>query len=462
MSKAAAITASVLAVSLAIAPPARATEDAVRAELERLKALVEAQSKQLEAQSVALAQQQRALDSLTLRMAVTDRSLEDARAAGAPVPPTAGAVFAIAQAAPARVAAGQASGGQAAAGQAESPRPAPLIPTRPVGEAPPEREAGQVQQEVLPEGMGVTLQRGRFVLEPAVDYIRTSNNRLVFRGQPIVSTLFVGIFEVSDADRDTVAASLTGRLGITRNIEIEARVPFLYRNDFITAERTISAAGEVVRLNSGLESSGLGDIEVGARYQLTRGQNGGPIWLAGLRVKSDSGTGPLDVEFDQFGVAQELATGSGYWSVEPSITFLMPSDPAVLFASLSYGFNLARTVDRQIAAARPNPTPGLPDLPPVFLRSFDPGDAVSFGFGFGFALNDRFSYTLAYRHSVVLETETILDTGPQSTPQLQVGSFTVLGSYRLSPKTTVNLSVDVGVTNDAPDLRLGVRVPIRF
>lgn len=441
------LSCAVSGLALAAAASPAYADDAVKAEIGRLQALVEAQAKELAAQ-------RRRLDELALRMAVTDRSLDEARATGAPTPSAAGAVFAVAQAGPTQAGAGQASAGQGAA------RPAPLIPTRPVGEAPPEREPAQVQAEVLPEGMGVTLPRGRFVLEPSLEYVRSSNNRLVFRGQPIVATLLNGVFEVSDADRDTLVASLSARAGVTRRLEVEARVPFLYRND--TIESLQNQGTRVVELSSALESSGIGDVEFGARYQLTSGANGRPIWLAGLRAKSDTGEGPFDVPFDEFGSAQELATGSGYWSVEPSLSVLIPSEPVVLFASLGYGFNLERTLNREIAPARGTGTPGDPEIPRVFLRSFDPGDSISLSFGFGFAVNERFSYTMSYRHSTVLETETVLESGTQSSTQLQVGALTVLGSYRLTPRLTLNASVDVGVTEDSPDLRVAFRVPIRF
>jgi hypothetical protein len=35
-------------------------------------------------------------------------------------------------------------------------------------------------------------------------------------------------------------------------------------------------------------------------------------------------------------------------------------------------------------------------------------------------------------------------------------------SYRLTPKTNMNLTLGVGVTRDAPDLELTLRVPTSF
>jgi uncharacterized coiled-coil protein SlyX len=448
---------SVCALGVGSAGPALA-DDEVKRELERLRTLVEAQAGQIAAQAAALDVQRRQLDALSSRVRESEASLDAARATGAPPSATGwGAAFASAQAG-----AVQAGAVQAGAPRAAAERAQPAPPSGPVGEAPPERESTVAQAEVLPEGMGVTLPRGRLTLDPSLEYVNSSNNRLVFRGQPLVATLFNGVFEVSQANRNTIVSSLAARYGLTPRLEIEARVPYLYRNDEIVTDQPQPQSNRTLRTTRGLESSGLGDVELAARYQINRGRPGGPVYLAGLRVKTDTGEGPFDVPFDEFGVAQELATGSGFWAVEPSLTFLLPSDPVVLFGSVSYGINLERTLNREIAPARPGTGTGDPGVPRVFVRSVDPGDSLGFGLGFAFALNDRFSYSMAYRHSMVFETRTELESGVQDSSELQVGVLTVGGSYRLTPKLALNASFDVGVTEDAPDVRVGIRLPYRF
>jgi hypothetical protein len=46
--------------------------------------------------------------------------------------------------------------------------------------------------------------------------------------------------------------------------------------------------------------------------------------------------------------------------------------------------------------------------------------------------------------------------------RLQVGSFNVGMSYRLTPRVTANVSFEIGVTEDAPDLGVTLRFPISF
>ena len=64
--------------------------------------------------------------------------------------------------------------------------------------------------------------------------------------------------------------------------------------------------------------------------------------------------------YDEFGVATSLATGSGFWAVEGGLTMLYPSDPAVIFGSLSYLHNVSRDID--------NDTPPEPGDAPPTLR----------------------------------------------------------------------------------------------
>ena len=197
-----------------------------------------------------------------------------------------------------------------------------------------------------------------------------------------------------------------------------------------------------------LSGSNIGDVEMSARYQLNRGANGAPIFVVGGRVKSDSGVGPFDLERDAAGISTELATGSGFWAVQGSVSMLYPTDPAVIFSSLSYNHNIAREIGETYGT--------------VTIGEVDPGDSISMGFGFGFALNNRFSYSLGYSHSYVFPTTSELNDLVQESTELQVGSVSLGMSFRLTERQTLSTSVDIGVTEDAPDVRVAFRAPFRW
>jgi hypothetical protein len=147
-----------------------------------------------------------------------------------------------------------------------------------------------------------------------------------------------------------------------------------------------------------------------------------------------------------------LATGSGFWGVQGSVSMLYPSDPVVLFANASYLYNISRDVNESYGTGANTVTVG----------HVDPGDSIGLGFGFGFSLNPRFSYSLGYSHSYVMETETELNGTAQRSTDLQVGTLQLGMSFRATERLTLATSVDVGVTNDAPDVRVALRTPFRW
>ena len=321
--------------------------------------------------------------------------------------------------------------------------PAPA-PQGPVGEAPPESvETSTV--DALPEGQNALLGRGRLVIEPSFEFSRASGNRLVFRGVEIVTGIQIGLIEANDSSRNTLSSSVAVRYALTDRLEVEARVPYVYRDDRVT---TLSQNSTTTTQTFNLNGSDIGDVELSARYQLTQGRNGAPIFVLGGRVKTTTGTGPFDVERDAQGVASELATGSGFWSYQGSVSMLYPTDPAVLFANVSYSYNAPASIDQTYGT--------------VTVGEVDPGDTIGFGFGFGFAMNQRFSTSLGYSHSYVMPTETELNGVVQESTELHVGSMQLGLSFRMSERLTLSTGVDFGVTEEAPDVRVSFRAPYRW
>lgn len=333
---------------------------------------------------------------------------------------------------------------QTESGTSPTPDEPAATPTAPVGEAPPE-DTQVSTVDSLPEGQNALLGRGRLVIEPSIEYSRNSSNRLVFRGVEIVTGVQIGLIEANDTARDTVSSALALRYALTDRLEIETRIPYIYRSDRVT---TLSQNSTTTTQTFNLSGAELGDIEMSARYQLNRGRNGAPIWVASARVKSDTGLGPFDLDRDQNGVSTELATGSGFWGVQGGVSVMYPTDPAVLFGSISYLYNIERDIDQTFGT--------------VTVGNVDPGDSVSMGFGFGFALNPRFSYSLGYSHSYVMATETELNGVTTRSTELQVGTLQLGLSFRATERLTIATSVDVGVTEDAPDVRVSLRTPFRW
>jgi hypothetical protein len=319
-------------------------------------------------------------------------------------------------------------------------------PQQTVGEAPPPDHEVSPQIASVPEGQGVLTPRGTTVIEPSIEYTRSSNNRLVFRGIELIPGLQLGLIEASDVDRDTVIGTMSVRHGLTNRLEIEARLPALARRDRI---QVVQQRDQGIVREIGLSGFDLGDAELALRYQLNRAKGPeSPIYVANLRVKSNTGRGPFDVGYDEFGVAKSLATGSGFWGVQGGVNFLLPSDPAVIYGGMSYLWHIPRRINKTVGEA--------------FVGRVDPGDAISGNLGFGFALNPRFSFSLGYNLSLILPSKTEIGGTIQRSKSLQVGTLGIGASYRISEKQSVNFGFEFGMTSDAPDASLTMRLPFRF
>jgi hypothetical protein len=142
-----------------------------------------------------------------------------------------------------------------------------------------------------------------------------------------------------------------------------------------------------------------------------------------------------------------LPTGSGFYSAQAGLTWLYPSDPAVFFGNFSYMRSLARNVSRTVRGGERED-----------LGRVAPGDVIGFNFGMGLSINDRSSFSVGYDHNSVGRTRQNGLVAPGSV-RIQLGSLLLGYSLRLSPRTSVNVSVAAGLTRDTPDVSLTLRIP---
>lgn len=329
---------------------------------------------------------------------------------------------------------------------------------KPVGQAP-AQEGRPPEVAPLFEQPGVLTPKGKYVLEPSLQFGYASSNRVALIGYTIIPALLIGLIDVREFKRNTFTGALTGRFGITNRLEVEARVPYVYRSDSaISREINAGSASERVFDTSG---RALGDIELAARYQLNDGGVDKPFYIGGLRFKSRTGKDPFEVVTDCVtrcignttgtGLPIELPTGSGFYSLQPSLTVLYPSDPAVFFGSVSYLHNFKRSdVSRKVLN-------GVDES----LGTIEPGDAIGFNFGMGLALNEKSSLSIGYDHSSIGRTKQDGTTVAGSV-RTQLATLLVGYSYRVSEKTTLSVSIGAGLTRDTPDVSLTVRLPMSF
>lgn len=226
----------------------------------------------------------------------------------------------------------------------------------------------------------------------------------------------------------TLTNSFTVQYGVLDNLTLSATVPFVAKSEIV---RDTTAAG-------------LGDISLGARWEpfpLKQGRL--PLVLFG-NLSTKTGDSPYEIGLD------ELSTGKGYYSVGVGASTRKYIDPVVLFASASANYGFKETGLNQARGSRT-------------LTSFDPGISGGFSFGFAYSFNYDVSLTMSYQQSFNMDAEFQFKDGEsyQSPDQSSAMLSFALG-VRVSPETIVNGTVGIGLTEDAPDVSLGLSFPLDF
>lgn len=296
--------------------------------------------------------------------------------------------------------------------------------------------------------------KGSLVFEPSLQYTFGSSDRVSIIGYSILPALVIGLIDVRSVNRSTWVAAADVRYGLTNRLEVEAKVPYVYRSDD-TLSRPIDLAPSAQDRLFSANGNGLGDIELAARYQLNLPQGNNPFYIGGLRLKTRTGTDPYEVPYTSdinsaqaFGTFQtELPTGTGFYTLEPSLSVVLPTDPAVFYGGISYQWNMKRDVNKFVAGN--------------YVATVDAGDAVDIHLGMGLALNEKSSFSLGYEHTWI-DKSSVSNVPETIQTSTQLASLLLGYSYSLSKTTNVNLSIGAGLTNDTPDTQITLRVPIRF
>jgi hypothetical protein len=237
---------------------------------------------------------------------------------------------------------------------------------------------------------------------------------------------------------------------------LNAKIPFVYNAGSTSSLIPLGTSAELLSVNA--NGSGIGDLQFGASYQINSGENGWPIFVGNGLFKTVTGRSPFQVPIlttndpnGQFlaGTPRQLATGTGFYQLTPSVTVLLPTAPGVLFANLQWQHNLARMQPVQDRQGGP-PTP----------VNLQPGEAPAITFGIGFALNDRAALTFSYQQTHVF---TAYANGHAITGSpYSFGTFNFGLGYQILQSTRLNLSVGIGAGPNTPAARVLLEVPYRF
>lgn len=234
---------------------------------------------------------------------------------------------------------------------------------------------------------------------------------------------------IGEEAQHTITNTFELQYGLLDNLTVTASLPLVARSD-VTNDRA---------------TAGLGDINFGARWEpfpLERGKL--PLILFGS-LSTRTGDSPYEINpnFD-------LSTGKGYYALGGGASTRKFIDPIVLFGSVSLNYGIKESGLNQPRGGR-------------VLDEFSPGITGGMSVGFAYSLNYDVSLTMSYQQSFASGSEFKFTNGDVATPADQTSaSMNFSLGVRVSPKTIVNGSVGFGLTEDAPDVSLGLSFPLDF
>lgn len=313
------------------------------------------------------------------------------------------------------------------------------------GSAPSEakQQVKEGTEAILVTSGGLLIPKGMMVIEPSFNYSHYSRNLISINGFTLFGAIVVGTIQVEDIKRDILSGSVTFRYGLLNNLQVEAKLPYLYRND-----RLVTPAGSGTSSNTGsvreTNDDGFGDVELGLSYHAFQSKGWKPDILFNVRAKTKTGRDPYELStetVDGQKLATELPTGTGHYGLSGGFSLVKSSDPVVFFGGGSYFWNFDRTVGGEFGKV-------------------EPGDSIELNLGMALALNEKLSLNLYFQD--IFTDETIQNSVEIPNSKLNVANFFAGISYSINKSTSIITNVGFGLTEDSGDFQIQVNVPISF
>lgn len=294
----------------------------------------------------------------------------------------------------------------------------------------------------------------KLTVEAGMSYSRSDRKQLVLSGFLALDAIFLGRIQVDEVAADIFTFDVSTRYSLTPSLQLSATVPFLYRNTTYTKSATSGGVTETTQADVTMNGD-LGDISFGASYRLLPETADFPDVVLSFQAKAPTGSHPYGIGTRSISLAQgnvmvvpeKLPSGNGLWALSTGLSFLRTADPVVLFGSLMYVHNFARTFE-DVA--------GQPEI--------DLGDAFQYSLGMAIALNERTSMSLSY-------SQRLSQAARQKVGGIWVesigsdanaASLNFGATYALSDRLSLVANIGAGLTPDAPDLTVSLRLPYTF
>ncbi|CAI8896078.1 MULTISPECIES: hypothetical protein [Pseudomonas] len=301
---------------------------------------------------------------------------------------------------------------------------------------------------------------GKFSVETGITYSRYDTRQLVLNGFLALDSIFLGAINLDRIKADTWTLDLTGRYNFNNRWQFDLNVPVVYRESTYQSGGGNSGSANVTTEDTVKQDPTIGDVNFGIAYKFLDESANTPDAVMTLRVKAPTGKDPFGIKLvrvadnSNLAVPESLPTGNGVWSITPGISLVKTFDPAVLFGSLSYTYNLEESFD-DISSNPALKTPGKVRI----------GDSFQIGAGIAFALNEKMSMSFSVSDLVQRKSKLKEDGGDWQSvvsSDANAGYFNIGMTIAATDNLTIVPNLSIGMTDDAPDFQFSLKLPYYF
>lgn len=299
----------------------------------------------------------------------------------------------------------------------------------------------------------VLLGQWEFEFEENISYTYYSANQIFLESFAILDPVFLtlGRFGIESAKRHIFVNTFFLRVGLLDNLQFEIGVPFVYRYDMVA----VAAGTGQTQRNRSMDRSGIGDVAFSFSLQPIKETSTRPAMVINLGYKTRTGVGPFEID-----TQTQVPTGSGYDSLRIGLNLIKSVDPAVIYGGFGYIYNIPVEVNRVISS----PQQGQSTPQSIYLKGLDPGDSFSFNIGMAYALSYMVSVNFQYLQTYTLLTRIYREERADFVPNSILNSalFKVGAGISAGKNIPINFGVYFGLTDDAPDYMIDLRIPVKF
>jgi len=300
---------------------------------------------------------------------------------------------------------------------------------------------------------------GKFSVETGITYTHYDTRALTLNGFLALDSIFLGNINLDRIKADNWTLDLTARYNMDQRWQFDINVPIVYRESTYSSGGA-GGAGPVTSDATVTRDPTIGDVNVGVAYKFLDESENLPDAVVTLRVKAPTGKDPYGIKLvedptnNNLSVPESLPTGNGVWAITPGISLVKTFDPAVLFASLSYTYNMQDSFS-DISPQVNSKVKGDVKL----------GDSWQIGGGIAFALNERMSMSFSVTDQFARKSKIKPDGGDWQSitnSDYNAANFNVGLTFAATDNLTIVPNLSIGLTEDAPDFSFSLKFPYYF